>query len=145
LTGESAVSCAPIAEKLEQILETSGATAGIFAKILGIAEAMSANIVRIGARALRRLSYEQIGRKSAAIRASFAPIAAISVEIFVVDAATCATIGRIAGKLAETKANRDVFGVPPSGGTSQGLRFRLKAGLRTSKQISVTKVSTRRG
>ena len=66
----------------------------------GIAEATFANIVRIGTRALRRLSYEQIGKKSEAISATFVAIGVISVEIFVIDAATCATIGRIAGKLA---------------------------------------------
>jgi hypothetical protein len=96
------VSCAPIAEKLRPIRGTSGATAVMFAEMSGIGEVMFANIVRIKARELRRLSYEQIGRKSEAITATFVAIIAISMEMFVIDAVTCATIGRIAGERNET-------------------------------------------
>ena len=102
MTGESAGSCAPIAEKSELILETSAATAVIFVKMSGIAEATSVNIARTSARALRRLSYAQIGRHSESIPATSGAIAVTFVETFVIDVATFATTGKIDDQLAET-------------------------------------------
>jgi hypothetical protein len=95
---ESVESCAPIAGKSELIPETSAATVAIFAKMSEIAEVTSANFVRTSARARRRLNYEQIGRSSESIRATSVAIAVISVQTFVIDEATCATSGKIAGR-----------------------------------------------
>ena len=75
---------------------------GAVVSVVKNGEVMFANIARIRARELRKLSFEQIARKSEAIPATFVPITAISVEMLVIDAVTCATIGRIAGKRDET-------------------------------------------
>jgi len=70
----------------------------IFAEMSEIDAGTSGNFVRTSARARRRLSYEQTGRRLELIRATSVAIAGISAETLVTDEATCATSGEIAGR-----------------------------------------------
>jgi hypothetical protein len=70
----------------------------IFAKMSEIGEGTFANCVRTSARARRRPSYEQIGRKLEWIRATCVPIAGTFAKTFVIDEATSVITCKIDGR-----------------------------------------------